>query len=427
MWKKINIKIKIVAVIAVIALGWLGDTAWKKTQTTAQTYQTETATLGTMVVSVSGSGTISSANSATVNTTATGVVKKVYVHDNDVVKTGQKLADLTLDLPGQQQASQALSSYQSAKNSLASAQASLYTSQANMFTQWNTYYTQATSTSYQDSNGNPTNRDLVPVSVSNNNWLAAEAQFKNQQNVVAQQQTAVSAAWLSYQQSSPTIVASIDGTIHGLSIIEGSVIPAGTQNSNGTNSSVKVANITTSAQPLVSISLTEVDVPKVKEGDRATVTATSQPNKTYTGRVMSVNIVGTVSSGVTSYPVIIQLDTNATELLPNMSVQANIIATTKDNALLVPTSAVTTKNGQATVRVMQNGQPVVTNVTTGLASDTETEITSGLADGDTIVTSAPIATTTGSAGQTTSIFSALNGNRGGAVAGGVARGVVRGN
>jgi macrolide-specific efflux system membrane fusion protein len=427
MWKKINIKIKIVAVIAVIALGWLGYTAWKKTQTTAQTYQTGTATLGTMVVSVSGSGTISSANSATVNTTATGVVKKVYVHDNDVVKTGQKLADLTLDLPGQQQASQALSSYQSAKNSLASAQASLYTSQANMFTQWNTYYTQATSTSYQDSNGNPTNRDLVPVSVSNNNWLAAEAQFKNQQNVVAQQQTAVSAAWLSYQQSSPTIVASIDGTIHGLSIIEGSVIPAGTQNSNGTNSSVKVAYITTSAQPLVSISLTEVDVPKVKEGDRATVTATSQPNKTYTGRVMSVNIVGTVSSGVTSYPVIIQLDTNATELLPNMSVQANIITTTKDNALLVPTSAVTTKNGQATVRVMQNGQPVVTNVTTGLASDTETEITSGLADGDTIVTSAPIATTTGSAGQTTSIFSALNGNRGGAVAGGVARGVVRGN
>jgi len=68
---------------------------------------------------------------------------------------------------------------------------------------------------------------------------------------------------------------------------------------------------------------------------------------------MSVNIVGVVSSGVTSYPVIIQLDTDAAELLPNMSVQANIITTTKDNVLLVPTSAVTTKNGQSTVRVIR--------------------------------------------------------------------------
>lgn len=416
MWKKISMKVKVIAVVVLISLGWFGYSSWKKTQTPTQTYQTGTASLGTMVVSVSGSGTISSANSATVNTTATGVVKKVYVHDNDVVKTGQKLADLTLDLPGQQQASQALSSYQSAKNALTAAQNTAYSLNSSMWVAHEKLMSDAVA------------RSLAPADPTmieeNSQWLAAEGQYINQQSVMTQQKIAVSASWLSYQQSSPTIVAPIDGTIHGLSIVEGSVIPAGAQNSNGTNGSVKVANITTSAQPLVSISLTEVDVPKVKEGDRATVTATSQPNKTYTGKVMSVNIVGTVSSGVTSYPVIIQLDTDATELLPNMSVQANIITTTKDNVLLVPTSAVTTKNGQATVRVMQTGQPVVVDVTTGLTTDTETEITNGLSDGETIVTSAPIATTTGSAGQTTSIFSALSGGRGGAAAG--AR-VIRGN
>lgn len=414
MWKKINVKAKVVIAVLIVGLGWFGYSNWKKAQTTTPTYQTGTAVLGTMVVSVSGSGTISSANSATVNTTATGVVKKVYVHDNDVVKTGQKLADLTLDLPGQQQASQALSSYQSAKNALTAAQNTAYTLNSSMWVAHEKLMSDAVA------------RSLAPEDPTmieeNSQWLAAEGQYINQQNVVAQQKIAVSSAWLSYQQSSPTIVAPIDGTIHGLSIIEGSVIPAGAQNSNGTNSSVKVANIVTSAQPLVTVNLTEIDVPKVKEGDRATVTATSQPNKTYTGRVMSVNIVGTVSSGVTSYPVIIQLDTDATELLPNMSVQANIITMTKDNALLVPTSAVTTKNGQATVRVIQNGKPVAVNVTTGLTSDTETEITSGLSDGETIVTSAPIATTTGSAGQTTSIFSALTGNRGGAAGARVIRG-----
>lgn len=420
MWKKLNVKVKIVAVLVILILSWFGYSYWNKAKTATPTYQTGTATLGTMVVAVSGSGTISSANSATVNTSATGVVKKVYVHDNDIVKMGQKLADLTLDLPGQQQASQALSSYQSAKNALTAAQNTAYSLNSSMWVAHEKLMSDAVA------------RSLAPEDPTmieeNSQWLAAEGQYINQQSVMAQQKIAVSASWLSYQQSSPTIVAPIGGTIHGLSIVEGSVISAGAQNSNGTNSSVKVANITTSAQPLVTINLTEVDIPKVKEGDRTTVTATSQPGKTYTGKVMSVNIVGTVSSGVTSYPVIIQLDTDAAELLPNMSVQANIITTTKDNALLVPTSAVTTKNGQTTVRVMQNSQPVVTPVTTGLTSDTETEITSGLSDGDTIVTSAPLTTTTGSAGQTTSIFSALNGGRG-AGGGGGARpaAAVRGN
>ena len=426
MWKKFGWKVKAVALVIIIALAWFGYTQYQKSKQPTVALQTDTATTGTLVVSVSGSGTISSANSAAVNTNATGVVKKVYVHDNDTVKTGQKIADLTLDLPGQQQASQALSGYKSAQNALASAQAAMYSAQSDMLTQWNTYYTQATSTAYQDANGNPINRDLVPVSVNNDNWLAAQAKYKNQQSVVAQQQVALSAAWLSYQQSSPTIVASITGTIHGLSVVEGSVISAGAQNSNGTTSSVKVANITTSAQPLVTVSLTEVDVPKVAEGDLATVTATSQPGKTYTGKVMSVNIVGVVSSGVTSYPVIIQLDTDAPELLPNMSVQANIITTTKDNALLVPTSAVTTKNGVSSVRVMQNNQQVVTTVTTGLTTDTQTEILTGLKDGDTVVTSAPITTTVGSAGQTTSIFSALTGARGGATGGAVRGGGATG-
>ena len=421
MLKKIPKLVKIIILLALVGTAYWGYRLMSP-KTTAPTYQTGTASLGTIVVAVSGSGTISSANSAAVNTTATGVVKKVYVHDNDTVKAGQKLADLTLDLPGQQQASQAWASYLSAKNALASAQSALYTTQSDMFTQWNTYYNQATSSTYQDSNGNPINRELPAVSINNDNWLAAEAKYKNQQNVVAQQQSAVNSAWLSYQQASPTIVASINGTIHGLSIVEGSVIPAGAQNSNGTNSSVKVANIVTSAQPLVTVNLTEIDVPKVKEGDLATVTATSQPGKTYTGRVMSVNIVGTVSSGVTSYPVIIQLDTEASELLPNMSVQANIITTTKDNALLVPTSAVTSSNGQSTVRILQNGQEVAVPVTTGLTTDTETEIVSGLTDGETIVTSAPIVTKTGSAGQTTSIFSALSGGRGGAAGARVIRG-----
>lgn len=375
-------------------------------------YQTAQAQKGTLIVTVSASGNVSSANSASVTTQTSGVVSKIYVQNGQSVKSGDPIADVDLDMEGKQRATQALAAYQNAKNTLDSANATMYSMQSTMFTNWNTFFNLATNGTYQNSDGTPntTNRTLTPFTTSQDNWLAAEAQYKNQQNVAAAAQTSVSSAWATYQQASPTIYAPISGTISGLSLQVGSVLTAQTS-STGTSTAQRIANIKTIATPVAVVNLSEIDVPHVKVGDKATLTMDAFSNQTFTGKIVSIDTTGIVSSGVTTYPAYINYDTAVDGIYPNMAVDASIITSVKDNVLLVPNAAIqTSTGGQPTVRIMKNGTVTSVDVTTGGSNDAQTEIDSGVNEGDTVVTGS---TTTGTTStSTTSPFSALGGNRG---------------
>jgi multidrug efflux pump subunit AcrA (membrane-fusion protein) len=76
--------------------------------------QTETVQKGTIVSSVTASGSIISSNIENITTQASGTVKKVYVNDGDLVKKGQLIAEIELDTQGQQNQAQAYSTYISA-------------------------------------------------------------------------------------------------------------------------------------------------------------------------------------------------------------------------------------------------------------------------------------------------------------------------
>lgn len=393
--------VKIIIVLLLAGGGWFTYKRFTKTAATAPQYQTETATKGTLIVSVSASGNVASANNASVTTQASGVVKRVLVENGQGVGVGTQIAELELDMEGKQRASQAFASYQSAKNSLENAKATYFTLQSSLFTNWKTYMDLAQSSNYQNADGSPKtdSRNLPQFMSTNDDWLAAEAKFKNQQLAIDQAQTALNSAWYTYQQASPVIYAPISGTVNGLSLQEGSVLTA-QSNTSGTATSQKIASIVTNAAPTISINITEIDIPKVKIGNHATVTFSAFPDKTYTGTVISVDTVGSVSSGVITYPTVIKLDSDVPGIYPNMSVTANIITDTKTDALLVPVSAVQTQNGESSVRILQNGQVQPMAVVTGLSNDTETEIVSGIAEGDVVITGTVTkATTTTTTGQ----------------------------
>jgi macrolide-specific efflux system membrane fusion protein len=89
----------------------------------------------------------------------------------------------------------------------------------------------------------------------------------------------------------------------------------------------------------------------------------------------------------------------------------------RNDVLMVPTAAVQTANGNSTVRVLKNGTVTQVPVEVGISSDTDTEITSGLSEGQTVVTGTVSTTTTSS--QTSSPFSGFGG-RGGGFGGGAA-------
>jgi len=401
-----NRKIVLISLMLAAVLGFLGWRVLGSKQEKAQ-YQTARAEKGTLIVSISTSGQVSSANNTSVTTQASGVVAKVYAQNGQLVKVGDKIAELELDLDGKLRSTQAWASYQGAKNNLESAKSTLYTLDSSMWAANRIFVNDALA------------RGLLvydPTYIQeSDNWLAAEAKYINQSNVVNQSQTSVNSAWLSYQQVSPIIYAPISGTVTGLSLQKGIVLVAQSTTS-GSASSQKIASIKTDAPAQLSVDLTEVDVTKIEIGDKATITLDAFPDKTYTGKVISVDTIGSVSSGVTSYPAVIGLDAEAPEILPNMSVNAKIITSVVNDVILISSTAIQTTNGESMVKVLKDGQVSQVVVEIGEANDTQTAVISGLNEGDVIITGV-IASTNSKATNSSTTSSPFNGFGGGAVRG----------
>jgi macrolide-specific efflux system membrane fusion protein len=355
-------------------------------------YQTGQVTKGTLVVSLTEAGQVSIANKVSVVTQASGIVSNVYVKSGQTVNAGDKIADLTLDTAGQQRQAQAYSSLLSSQNNLQSANAQLYSLQSSLF---------VANQKFMNDKGvaNPTDQQKTdPVYVEENaNWLAAQAAYVDQSNVIAQSQANVNNASLAYQLTSGTIVSPTAGVIGDLIITKGMQIGSSntTAGSSTNTSNQTIASIITGNATAVSISVAEVDAPQIQVGQAATITFDALPNQTFTGKVMGINTTGAVTSGVTTYPAVIQLDdTSNAYILPNMSATASIITKVDDNVLMIPSAAVQTVGTASTVRVLKNGQLSTVTVQTGDTSDSQTVITSGLSEGETVVTSVISSTTT---------------------------------
>ena len=167
------------------------------------------------------------------------------------------------------------------------------------------------------------------------------------------------------------------------------------------------------AQKIAELSLNEVDVAKIKTGDKATLTFDAIEELTLTGQVAQIDAIGAVTQGVVSYTVKIGFDSQDERIKPGMTASAAIQTDTKQDVLIVPSSAVKTQNGVSHVQVFDpplpetGGLQGVTSPTTprqvevqiGIADDTNVEIVSGVEEGQQIVTRTISGTAT--AAQTT--------------------------
>lgn len=356
-------------------------------------YQTAQVERGIIVSSVSASGQVITTGRMPVLSQASGQVSEVFVKNGQSVVAGQKILSLNLDPSATQKNASALSSYLSSKNQLSSAQANMFSTQSTMFSKWKTFKDLAESAAYDSQE----ERALAQFHIAEKDWLAAQSNYKNQQSVVAAAQAGLSSAWLSFQQTSPDLVAPASGIVEDLTYVPGMIISSSVSTS-GIIQSQTIASIVSDVSPIIAINLSEVDVNKVSEGNNTTITFDSIPDKTFTGKIVGVNKTGVVSSGVTSYPATIQLDTNPREVLSNMSATANIILESKSNVLIVPSEAIQIQDGRSFVRVLKNGQVSTVSVQTGLTSETETEIIAGLSPGETVVTGT-ISTSNSTTGQ----------------------------
>lgn len=383
-------KYKKVIIAIVLAIGIFGTYKYfsnKKANT--PTYQTATAEKGTLINTISASGTVQNGNNFTMTTTASGIVKKVYVKNGDTVKKGQKIAEITLDTESNQKYLAAYASYIGAKNSLDSAKTTLYTLDSAMWS------------AHQIFRNDAQERNLTfddPTYIQqNDNWKAAEAKVIAQQQVIKQSEISMQSSALTYQLASPVIYAPDNGVISSLNLAEGMVVSAGTIGSVNTKAGEMIAKV----------NLTEIDVTKVKTGQKVTVTMDSFADKTFAGEVKAVDTSGSASSGVTSYPVVIAFKTDLTNIYAGMAVSAKIITEVKNDVVLVNNGAITTTNGESIVKIMNNNKVSEVTVETGSSNETQTEIISGISEGDVVVTGSTTSNTSVKSSGT-SVFGGQN-------------------
>lgn len=195
-----------------------------------------------------------------------------------------------------------------------------------------------------------------------------------------------------------TVTAPAAGTITVLSAQEGLSLgssSAGTSSSqasgagagSGAQSSQSAVTIVDPGSISVVVQLNEVDIPQVKVGQKTTLTFDALPDLTLTGAVTVVDVAGTVSQGVVTYNVTVVPDTVPDQVRAGMTASASIVTNVHQDVVLVPSAAVKTDtNGGSYVQLLVNGTPQQRTVEVGLTNDTSTEIVTGLAAGDRVVT-----------------------------------------
>ncbi len=137
----------------------------------------------------------------------------------------------------------------------------------------------------------------------------------------------------------------------------------------------------------VLVSVDESSILSLQVGQEAAVSVDSLEGEEFTGTVTGIDTTGISSGGVTSYTAEITLD-KAEKMLSGMSASVNIKIEGVENALLIPSDALTQTSSSSYVYTSYDEQSQelggMTEVTTGLDNGTYVEITGGLDEGDTV-------------------------------------------
>jgi len=178
------------------------------------------------------------------------------------------------------------------------------------------------------------------------------------------------------------------------------VVVGQTTGSTGSGSSTGAAtpafDIVDDTQLHVDVSVSETDSGNIAVGQPAQVTLDSVPGQTVNGSVERINPNATTTSNVTSFTVRVALANPPAQVRPGATATVLIITAQRNNVLIVPSRAVQSVGGQSAVTVLFRNSTFLVPVTTGLTDGRNTEILTGVQEGDMVVL--PRAGTAGAGG-----------------------------
>lgn len=142
---------------------------------------------------------------------------------------------------------------------------------------------------------------------------------------------------------------------------------------------------------LVDVEVSEVDINSVSVGQPAVLSFDAILDRVYHGEVVEVAQAGTISGGVVSFKVTVELSDADALVKPGMTAAVNVTVNEMQDVLLIPNRAVRLSNGDRVVYLLENGLPVKKTIQLGSSSDTMSVISGGeVVEGDLVILNPPL-------------------------------------
>ncbi|MEO1743937.1 MAG: efflux RND transporter periplasmic adaptor subunit [Cyanobacteria bacterium J06629_9] len=163
-----------------------------------------------------------------------------------------------------------------------------------------------------------------------------------------------------------------------------------TTTASATASATSSSILALSAGLEVEVDILEANIGQIQVGQSVEIVAEAFPNQVYEGRVQRIAPEAIIENNVTTFQVVVELLTGADQLRSGMTVDATFIGETLTDALIVPTVAIATQDGQLGVQIPDSeGNADFQPVTVGLTQAGKTQILQGLEAGDRIFLELP--------------------------------------
>jgi HlyD family secretion protein len=170
------------------------------------------------------------------------------------------------------------------------------------------------------------------------------------------------------------ITSPISGTVLTVLVNEQGYVEKGTQ-------LFKIADLD---KMEVKIDIDELDIMNISKGQEVTITSDVFENEFFSGKVKSISLSGSNSSGVTTYEVTVSLD-DRKNLMSGMNVDVEIMISQNENTLVIPIEAVSKIGGKYVVMVKdEEGNIIASEIEVGIITDSNIEVIGGLSQGNSI-------------------------------------------
>ena len=362
----------ILALLALLIVAGIIATVANKGKNEVINFQTAQVEPGEISTTITATGTIEPVKTVDVGTQVSGIVKRLYVDYNSVVRRGQVIAELDRT---------------NLLSDLSSMQARLRSAQIELDYQKKNYARYA----------ELKQKDLVSLQEYD---VALENYRKAQESVrIAQQDVARAKTNLSYA----TVYSPIDGVVIGKSVEEGQTVAS----SFSTPSICRIAKDLTDMQCIAKVD--EADIGEVREGQRVTFTVDAYPDDVFSGSVKQVRQNPVTTNNVVTYEVVISAPNADLKLKPGLTANITIYTLERSGVMSVPAAALrftpepsvfgnkyVIKDTTADHKLWTLDGNVLTahKVEIGVSDGTRTEVISGMKEGSTIIQSFEIGAAT---------------------------------